>query len=101
VLKSSGRPEGDYATHFWGWIKRPIAWNLVWKCSYANDTIERGPMMWMSIYNGWKQEGKWLAVECKTLKWAKTNSALPKGSPWRVYMANGMIVTSPSRLQWL
>jgi hypothetical protein len=45
VLRSGGRLEGDHATHFKGWIERPIAHNLVWKCSCANDTMERGPMM--------------------------------------------------------
>jgi hypothetical protein len=42
VLKSSGRPKGD---HFLSWIKKPITQNSVWKCSYANDIIEKGPMM--------------------------------------------------------
>ncbi len=48
VLKSSGRLEGDHATHLWGWIEKPIACSLVWKCSWVDDTIERGPMMWVS-----------------------------------------------------
>jgi hypothetical protein len=53
VLKLSDRPKGDHATHLWGWIKRLITWNSVWKCSYVNDTIERRPMMWMlSIMDG-------------------------------------------------
>ncbi len=25
VLKSGGRPEGDHAMHFWGWMERLIA----------------------------------------------------------------------------
>jgi len=25
VLKSGGKPEGDHATHFLGWMERPIA----------------------------------------------------------------------------
>jgi hypothetical protein len=29
VLKSSGRPKGDHAMHFWSWIERPITNNLV------------------------------------------------------------------------
>jgi len=34
--------------------------------------------MWMSsIMDGNKQEGKWLAIKCKILKWVKTNSAPP------------------------
>jgi hypothetical protein len=45
ILKSGGRPEGDHATHFLGWIEIPIALNLVWKCSYPDDTIERGLIM--------------------------------------------------------
>jgi hypothetical protein len=48
VLKSSGKLEGDHATHFWGWIKRHITQSSILKCSYVNDKIERGPMMWMS-----------------------------------------------------
>ncbi len=87
MLKSSGKPRGDHVTHFWSWIERPIAWSSVWKCSYANDVIERGPMMWMSsTMDGNRQEGKWLNVECKALKWVKMNSAPPNdhldGSPW-------------------
>jgi hypothetical protein len=31
--------------------------------------------------DGNKQERKQLIVECKALKWAKANSAFPKGSP--------------------
>jgi hypothetical protein len=34
-----------------------------------------------STMDGNKQKGKKLAIECKALKWAKTNSAPPKGSP--------------------
>ncbi len=33
VLKYGGRPQGDHATHFLNWIKRPIAQSSVWKCS--------------------------------------------------------------------
>jgi hypothetical protein len=34
--------------------------------------------MWMSsIMDGNKQEGKWLAIKCKALKWVKTNGAPP------------------------
>ncbi len=44
-------------------------------------------MIWMSfVMDGNKQEGKWLIVECKALKWAKANSASPNDhldeSPW-------------------
>jgi hypothetical protein len=36
-------------------------------------------MMWVSsTMDGNKQEGKWLDVKCKALKWAKSNSAPPK-----------------------
>jgi len=49
VLKFGGRPEGDHATHFLGWIERPITWSLVWKCSYVDDMIEGEPTMWMSF----------------------------------------------------
>jgi len=102
VLKSSGKPKGDHVTHFWGWIERPITQNSVWKCSYEDDTIEKGPMMWVSFtMGGNRQEEKWLVVKPKALKWAKANSAPPKGSPWQIPMANGMIMTSPSRLRWL
>jgi hypothetical protein len=45
VLKSGGELEGDHAMHFLGWIEKPIAQSLFWKCSYVNDTIERGPMI--------------------------------------------------------
>ncbi len=48
VLKSGGRLEGDHATHLWGWIKRPITYSSIWKCSYVNDIIEGGLMMWVS-----------------------------------------------------
>jgi hypothetical protein len=78
VLKFGGRLEGDDVKHFWGWIKRPITRNLVWKCSYVNDIIERGLMMWTSCaMDGNKQDGKWLIVECKALKWVKSNNAPP------------------------
>ncbi len=49
VSKSSCKLEGDNVTHFWGWIKRPIAYSSVWKCLYADDTIEGESMMWMSF----------------------------------------------------
>jgi hypothetical protein len=43
-------------------------------------------MIWVSsIMNGKKQNGKWLVVECKALKWAKTNNAPPRDLnefPW-------------------
>jgi hypothetical protein len=73
--------------HFWGWIERPITRSSVWKCSYAYDTIEWGHMMWMwSTMDGNKQEGKWLVVEHKALKWVKANNTPSKGSldesPW-------------------
>ncbi len=29
VSKSSGNPKGDHATHFWGWIEKPIAWSSI------------------------------------------------------------------------
>jgi hypothetical protein len=81
VLKFNGRPKGDHVTHLWNWIERFIARNSVWKCSYVDDIIEGGPMMWVStIMDGNRQEGKWLTIKrkaLKTLKWAKTNSALP------------------------
>jgi hypothetical protein len=35
--------------------------------------------MWMSFaMDGNKQEGEWLALERKALKWIKTNNASPK-----------------------
>jgi hypothetical protein len=58
--------------------------------------------MWVSsTMDGNRQEGKWLIIEYNALKWAKVNSALPKGPPWWVPMVNGMIMTSPSWLWWL
>jgi hypothetical protein len=70
--------------------------------SYVNNTIKRGPMMWMSsTMDGSKQEGKWLIIKCKTLKLTKTNNAPPKRSPWWIPMENEMTMTSPSRLWWL
>jgi hypothetical protein len=83
MLKSSNRLKGDHAKHLWNWVERPITWSSIWKCSYANDTIKRGPMMWVSYaMDGNNEERKWLAVERKALKWANVNSAPPKGSPW-------------------
>jgi hypothetical protein len=36
-------------------------------------------MMWMSfVMEGNIQERKWLAIECKALKWVKANNAPPK-----------------------
>jgi len=68
---------------------------------YVNDTI-RGFMMWMSFaMNRNKQEKKWLAIEHKALKWVKMNNVGSKGSPWRIPMVDGMIMTSRSRLWWL
>ncbi len=49
MLKSNNRLEGDHVTHFKSWIKTSIAHILVWKCSYVDDTIEKGPTMWMSF----------------------------------------------------
>jgi hypothetical protein len=71
-------------------------------CRWYN-WIEGGPMMWMSsTMDGNRQEGKWLIIECKALKWVKPNNAPPpQGSLWRVSMVDGMIMTSSSRLQWL
>jgi hypothetical protein len=48
VLKSSSMLEGDHNTHFWGWIERSVAQSSIWKCSYGDDIIEKGPMMWVS-----------------------------------------------------
>ncbi len=44
-FKSYGRPKSNHAIHFLGWIEKPIAHTSIWKCSYANDIIEGGPMM--------------------------------------------------------
>jgi hypothetical protein len=104
VLKKLGdEPKCDHVTHFWSWIKSLlITLSLVQKCSYIDDTIEGRPMMWMSfIMVGNKQEGKWLIIECKALKWIKANSAPPKGSLCWVPMVNGTIVTSISQLWWM
>jgi hypothetical protein len=80
--------------------KKPITWSLIHKCSYVNDTIKGGPMMWMSFtMDGNKQEMKWLVVKQKTLKWANANSAPSKGSLSWVPMAKGMTMTSPSQLR--
>jgi len=57
MLKSRGRPKGDHATHILGSIEKPITWSSVWKCSYVNDTIKGGPMMWVSsAMDGNRQE---------------------------------------------
>ncbi len=45
MLKFGGRPKGDHVTHFFNWIKKPITWGLVLKCSYVDDVIKKGPMM--------------------------------------------------------
>jgi hypothetical protein len=59
VLKLNNRRKGNHVTHLWSWIKKPIAQSLVCEYSYANDIIERGPMMWMSfVMDGNKQESK-------------------------------------------
>ncbi len=51
------------------------------KMFICNDIIEKGLMMWVSFaMDGNKQEGKWLVIKCKALKWVNGNSALPKGS---------------------
>jgi hypothetical protein len=90
VLKSSGKIEGDHATHLWSWIKRPIAWSLVWKCSYA-EMIQLKGDLWCECHlhmDGNKQDGKWPIVKCKALKWAKANSGPPKEHldefPWQM-----------------
>ncbi len=52
------------------------------KCSYADNTIGRGPMMWMSFAmdgNRWERK-RLIIIEHKTLKWIKVNNAPPKGS---------------------
>jgi hypothetical protein len=47
-----------------------------WKCSYVDDMIVRGFMMCMSfVMDGNRQERKQLTLECKALKWVKTNNA--------------------------
>jgi hypothetical protein len=80
VLKSSNRPEGDHVTHFKGWIKYHTKFSL--KCSYVDDRIKGGPMMWVSFaMDGNRQKRKQLAIKYKTLKWAKKNITPPKGSP--------------------
>jgi hypothetical protein len=88
VLKQGDKPKGDHATHLWVWIEIPITRSLFWKCSYTNDTIEEEPMMWvLFIMDGNKQEGKWLVVECKAIKWVNANNALPRDHldklPWQ------------------
>lgn len=69
VSKLGNRLEGDHVAHLWGWIEKPILQSSIWKCSYVNDTIEGGPMMWVSFaIDRNKHEGKWLVIECRTLK---------------------------------
>jgi hypothetical protein len=53
---------------------------LILKFSYANDTIEGGPMMCMSSTMDGNRPKRKLTIEHKVLKWDKTNSASPKGS---------------------
>jgi hypothetical protein len=48
-----------------------------------------------------KQERKWLIIKHSALRWAKTNNASSKISPWQIPIAYGMIVTSSSWLWWL
>ncbi len=63
LLKFGDKPKGDHVMHLWGWIEKLITQNLVWKCSYANDTIEKGPMMWISFtMYGNKQKEEWLVI---------------------------------------
>ncbi len=82
VLKFGDRPEGEYDTHCWNCIEKPITWSSIWKFSYAKDTMEEGPMMWMpSAMDGNRQDGKWLAVKGNALRWIKENNAPPKGLP--------------------
>ncbi len=49
LLYLGNKLEDDHVTHFLGWIKRPIAQSSIWKCSYADDIIEGGPMIWVSF----------------------------------------------------
>jgi hypothetical protein len=42
VSKSGNKPTKDHVTHFWGSIKRPIARNSIWKCSYVEDIMKGG-----------------------------------------------------------
>ncbi len=78
MLKFDGRLEGDHVMHFLSCTKRLITWSLVCKCSYGNDRIKGGPMMWVSsTMEGNRQKGKWLVKEFKALKWAKANNVLP------------------------
>jgi hypothetical protein len=79
VFKLGNMFDKDHATHFLGWIERPIPQSLVWTCSYIKDTMEGEPMMWASSeMDGNKHEKKWLVVERNALKWIKANNALPK-----------------------
>jgi hypothetical protein len=34
---------------FGGWIKKLVAYSSIWKCSYADDIIGGGFMMWLSM----------------------------------------------------
>jgi hypothetical protein len=61
---------------------------FVWIHPHPYDTIEGGPMMWVLFaMDGNRQERKQLVVKHSALKWIKANSALPRGSLWRVPMA--------------
>jgi hypothetical protein len=92
VLKLSNKLEGDYVTHFLGWIERLTAQSSNWKYLKIDDTIEGGLMMWWHL--------QWI-VKHKALKWFKAKIAPPKGSLWYVPITKGMVVTSPSWLRWL
>jgi len=74
---------------------------LVWDCSYGDDTIEGGFMMWVSFIMDGNRQKKGLVVECKALKWVNANSAPPKGSPFMGFHSRGDDLTSPSQLRWL
>ncbi len=42
VSKIKLQAQKGHATHFSGWIEKPISQSLIFKCSYVDDTIEGG-----------------------------------------------------------
>jgi len=57
VSKSSDRQKGDHATHFLGWIEKPIAQSSIWKCTYLNLIQLKGGL-WCECHLQWMEIDK-------------------------------------------